>query len=251
MPDAGAAHSIGMSMLPRTILSLLLLASCTAGPASTSTTSPPTMPASAATTTAPPKTNDATTMDLFCGVLSENTITSGQGSGPNTFELRPATSVRTGTIGSARFGGWASPDRPALGTYVCVWLRQGAPMGGFRSRVRSGEPAYIAEILPNGLILPQGCAYVGIPTTDRDGVSVIWKVDCGATANRDARGTLGPAFTQQGWTSCGSGLASEIWRQDTSRLTVSEGSGSPGEYPTLTQRLYYIGGGAPTGAGCS
>jgi hypothetical protein len=37
------------------------------------------------TATAPTKTNDATTKDLFCGVPSANTITSGQGSGPNTF----------------------------------------------------------------------------------------------------------------------------------------------------------------------
>lgn len=85
------------------------------------------------------KVNDPNTKDLFCGPLAENTITSGQGSGPNTFELRPATSVRTGALSSARFGGWVSSDRPALGTYVCVWLLQGAPMGGFESQVRPGE----------------------------------------------------------------------------------------------------------------
>jgi hypothetical protein len=132
-------------------------------------------------------------------VLSANTITSGQGSGPNTFELRPTTSVRTGTISSARFGGWVSSDRPALGSYVCVWLSQGAPMGGFLSQVRAGEPGYIAEGLPIGFVLAQGCSYVGQPTTDGDAISVLWKVDCGATANRSARGPLSPALTQQGW----------------------------------------------------
>ena len=208
------------------------------------------MAAPTATPTTPTKTNNPTTNDLFCGVLTENTITSGQGSGPNTFELRPTTSVRTGTLGSARFGGWLSVDRPALGTYVCVWLGQGAPIGGFESQVRSGDPGYIAEILPNGFALAQGCAYVGQATSEPDGLAVIWKVDCGAIANRSARGTLAPAFKQQGWSSCASGLASEIWRKDTSRLTVSEGSGSPGEYPTLTQRLYYTGGGGPSNAGC-
>lgn len=206
-------------------------------------------------TTIPPSPGGrrASTRDLFCGVLAANTITSGQGSGPNTFELRPTTSVRTGTVGSARFGApdsWVSADRPALGTYVCVWLTQGAPMGGFESQVRSGEPGYIAQILPNGFVLPQGCAYIGLPTADAEGLAVSWKVDCGATANRNARGTLGPSFTQQGWVSCASGLASEIWRKDTSRLTVSEGSGAPGEYPTLTQRLFYTGGGGPANAGC-
>lgn len=188
--------------------------------------------------------------DLFCGVLAANTVTSGQGSGPNTFELRPATSVRTGTVGSTRFGGWVSPDRPALGTNVCVWLLQGAPVGGYESQVRSGESGYIAQVLPNGFALPQGCAYVGNPTSDAEGLAVSWKVDCGPTANRDARGMLRTAFSQQGWVSCASGLASEIWRKDTSRLTVSEGSGAPGEYPTLTQRLFYTGGGGPANAGC-
>ncbi len=188
--------------------------------------------------------------DLFCGVLAANTITSGQGSGPNTFELRPATSARTGTIGSTRFGGWVSADRPGLSTYVCVWLIQGAPMGGFESQVRAGESGYIAQILPNGFALAQGCTYIGTPTSDAEALAVTWKVDCGATANRDARGMLRIAFTQQGWVSCASGLASEIWRKDTSRLTVSEGSGAPGEYPMLTQRLYYTGGGGPANAGC-
>lgn len=224
-----------------------------------SPTSSPTPTATVAIATSSPlATSPATTIppsstrDLFCGVLAANTITSGQGSGPNTFELRPTTSVRTGTVGSARFGAdsWVSADRPALGTYVCVWLTQGAPMGGFESQVRSGEPGYIAQILPNGFVLPQGCAYIGLPTADAEGLAVSWKVDCGATANRNARGTLGPSFTQQGWVSCASGLASEIWRKDTSRLTVSEGSGAPGEYPTLTQRLFFTGGGGPANAGC-
>jgi len=225
-----------------------------APPSATPAPSAPT--ATALPTASPVATSPATTVpasstrDLFCGVLAANTITSGQGSGPNTFELRPTTSVRTGTVGSARFGGWVSGDRPALGTYVCVWLTQGAPMGGFESQVRSGESGYIAQILPNGFVLPQGCAYIGLPTADAEGLAVSWKVDCGATANRNARGTLGPSFTQQGWVSCASGLASEIWRKDTSRLTVSEGSGAPGEYPTLTQRLFYTGGGGPANAGC-
>jgi hypothetical protein len=202
-----------------------------------------------ATATATPvaKTFDPTRNDLYCGALSENRITSGQGSGPNTFELRPTTSVRTGTVGSVLFGGWIAPDRPSLGTYVCVWLSQGVPMAGFESQVPSGQPGYIAEILPNGFALPQNCAYVGLPTSEGDGVSVVWKVDCGATANRSARATLAPALTQQGWTSCASGLASEIWRKSTSRLVIAEGSGAAGEYPTMTQRLYPT---VPNNAGC-
>ena len=201
-----------------------------------------------AATTATPAAN--VNNDLFCGELSPNTIASGQGSGPNTFELRPTTSLRTGTVGSVRFGGWITPDRPALGTYVCAWLVRGAPIFGFQSRVFAADPGYIAEILPNGFALPQGCAYVGRPTSDADGGAVLWKVDCGTVPNRSIRGTLAPAFTQQGWVSCASGLATEVWRKDTSRLTVLEGSGAAGEYPSLTQRLYLTGGGGPPNAGC-
>ena len=235
-----------MKSVFRAVLPVILLASCgsTVGtplPAPTATT--PTTPA----VTATPVANTAS--DLFCGQLSSNTITSGQGSGPNTFELRPTTSLRTGTVGSVRFGGWVT-DRPPFGTYVCVWLAQGAPVSGFQSQVRSGDAGYIAEVLPNGLALPKSCAYVGPPTSDRDGLAVVWKVDCGPAPNRDIRGTLAPTFTQQGWLSCASGLATEIWRKDTSRLTVAEGSGAPGEYPLLTQRLYLTGGGGPANAGC-
>ncbi|MDQ2914484.1 MAG: hypothetical protein M3T56_14690 [Chloroflexota bacterium] len=246
-------HRGGVNTPRAVMLAALLLTSCggsvgTAGPGPTFTTINPT-PASA-TSTLPTKTNDASANELVCGVLSANSITSGQGSGLNTFELRPSTSSRIGTVGSTLFGGWISADRPGLGTYVCVRLGRGAPMAGFLSQVRSGESGYIAEVLPNGLALPQGCAYVGLPTTDADAVAVIWKADCGAAANRNARGTLGPSFTQQGWSSCASGLATEIWRKDTSRLTVSEGSGSPGEYPTLSQRIFLTGGGGPSNAGC-
>lgn len=224
------------------LLAALLVASCGD---SAGTAAPMTATLASATSTPPLKTIDASMYELSCGVLSANSITTGQGSGANTFELRPSTNLRTGTLGSTLFGGWVGPDRPALGTYVCVSLGRGVPMAGFLSRVAAGEPGYIAAILPNGLALPQSCAYVGLPTTDADAVAVTWKADCGAAANRDARGTLGPAFIQQGWSSCANGLATEIWRKDTSRLTVSEGTGAPGEYPTLTQRRVLTGGGCP------
>ena len=218
----------------------IVVAACgsTAGPGSASpyvTSSP-----AAVNTIAPaPSTtvSHTSTQDLFCGVLSANTVTFGQGSGANTFELRPTNSVRTGTLGSARFGGWVSA--PALGTYVCVWLDQGAPMGGYVSRALPGEPGYIADIVPNLFTLPSGCTYVAVPTTDADQVTVRWQFDCGVTANRDARGAVGPAFTKQGWTMCASGLANQTWRQSTSRLTVSEGAGGPGGYPVLVQSVVY------------
>lgn len=185
--------------------------------------------------------------EVFCGTLSPNTILSGQGSGSNVVELRPATSERTGAISSTRFG-WTDP--PPFGTYVCVSLALGAPFSGFRSAIAPGDSAYIAEIVPTGFVLPPSCRYVGLPTVPENEPAVIWKFDCGVSANRDARGALRAAFTQQGWISCASGLATEIWRKDLSRLTIAEGSGSPNEYPTMTQRLFYTGGGGPANAGC-
>jgi hypothetical protein len=67
-------------------------------------------------------------------------------------------------------------------------------------------------------------------------VQTEWKIDCGA-ANNNARGVLGAALTRQGWTSCGSGLASAQWRKTDVMLTVSESSLAPGDYPRLTQSL--------------
>lgn len=89
--------------------------------------------------------------------------------------------------------------------------------------------------IPIGFVLPATCSYVGAPVVGSD--SSQWKFDCGAMANRDARGTLAPAFQQQGWSSCGVGLGNATWKKFDFRLTVSEGSGAaaPDGLPTLTQ----------------
>jgi len=47
-------------------------------------------------------------------------------------------------------------------------------------------------------------------------------VDCGAARNRSARDTAGAALAQQGWTSCGSGLASATWSKGATMIGVSE-----------------------------
>ena len=84
-------------------------------------------------------------------------------------------------------------------------------------------------------VLPAGCSLVGAPIVGSDYSQ--WQFDCGTAANRDARGTLAPALTQQGWTSCGVGLGSGTWKKGDLRLIVTEGSGVPGPsgFPTLTQ----------------
>lgn len=86
-----------------------------------------------------------------------------------------------------------------------------------------------------GFALPSGCAYAASPVVGTDGSQ--WKFDCGSTANRDARGTLAPAFMAQGWSACGVGLASGTWMKGDLRLIVTEGSGgaAPAGLPTLTQ----------------
>ena len=88
---------------------------------------------------------------------------------------------------------------------------------------------------PLGFVLPPTCSYIGAPSVGPDLSQ--WKFDCGTTANRDARGALGPSFARQGWTSCGAVTATATWINGPVRLVVSEGSGSAGEagLPTLGQ----------------
>lgn len=95
------------------------------------------------------------------------------------------------------------------------------------SAVQSPAPTAI------GFVLPAGCSYVGSPVVGTDQTQ--WQFTCGSAADTNARGALAPAFTQQGWVSCGAGLANATWAKGTNRLIVSEGSGAPGEYPKLSQ----------------
>ncbi len=98
---------------------------------------------------------------------------------------------------------------------------------------------------PIGFVLPATCAYAGSAVVGTDQTQ--WKFDCGSTANRDARGTLAPAFTQQGWTSCGAVTATATWINGPVRLIVSEGSGAPGEIglPMLSQTARSGGAACP------
>lgn len=88
--------------------------------------------------TPPVKTNDPAATIVRCGTLAPNLVASGQGSGPNTYELQTP-----GGASVARFF-WPTGQSP-LGTYLCTRLIPGAPMSGFDSLVRPGEPGYIAQ----------------------------------------------------------------------------------------------------------
>jgi hypothetical protein len=301
-------------------IALLYVMRSQAPPAIPAGSGSPTATAATATTPAPtgstnPPTPTVVASLVRCGMLAANSITSGQGSGPNTFELRSPTGVSI-----ARFG-WPGSGQPALGTYICVRLIAGAPIGGFGGLVGPGEPGYIASswaatcgtvsdlvaststaggsfVLsspgraplkvalsaanpppgelsgyicasiygtgapmaffaglwppatagfipegtlpatkaspsPDGFALPQSCIYIAPPVVGTDQKE--WSIDCGATANRDARGTLAPVLTQQGWTSCGSVTATATWAKGTTRLLIVESSGSPGDYPRIVQ----------------
>src|SRR5258708_36302887 len=107
------------------------------------------------------------------------------------------------------------------------------PISGF---VNEGTyPATMAKPAPPGFVLPQACAFVRPPEIGADQTS--WWVDCGAEANRSARGTLGTALGQQGWTSCGPAAATELFFKGTVRIGVVESSRAPGDYPRVTQEL--------------
>lgn len=69
------------------------------------------------------------------------------------------------------------------------------------------------------LELPSGCRQIGsshIGDTDE------YRIDCGMPRNASARDTLVPAFSAQGWSSCGSGLASGSWMKGDIMIVVSE-----------------------------
>jgi hypothetical protein len=132
--------------------------------------------------------------------------------------------------------------RIGVAGYVCVGVLAGVPyplLDGFFPHGTPGfvepgvVPATAAVPAPTGFVLPAACAFVAPPVVNADQTD--WKIDCGAANNNNARGTFGPALAQQGWTSCGAGLAAAQWRKNDVMLSVSESSLAPGDYPRLTQ----------------
>lgn len=87
---------------------------------------------------------------------------------------------------------------------------------------------------PIDFVLPQTCVFVGDPEVGSE--RTVWRYDCGQERNRDARAALRDALVNQGWTACGPALANETWLKGGLALTVSESSGSPGDYPRFSQR---------------
>ncbi len=128
----------------------------------------------------------------------------------------------------------------SMGGYMCMGLDAGSPypiFGGAEAGstvIPEGRfPASRSMPAPVSFTIPQACVYVAPPLVGADQSD--WKVDCGAEANRNARGTLAPALTQQGWTLCAAVTATATWAKGTTRLGIAESSLAPGEYPRITQ----------------
>jgi len=191
----------------------------------------------ATATTSPTSTAAASARATFasiCGTVSDFVGDNAQTNGSFVLNSPGRAPLRI-TIPAGRLGGSASG-------YVCIGVLAGVPYplfdGFFTSGtvgfVNSGSvPATVALPAPTGFVLPQACAYVvppvvGVAQTD-------WKIDCGAANNNNARGSLGPALAQQGWISCGAGLATEQWRKENLMLSVVESSLAAGDYPRFSQ----------------
>jgi photosystem II stability/assembly factor-like uncharacterized protein len=56
-----------------------------------------------------------------------------------------------------------------------------------------------------------------------------WRFDCAEANNTNARAALNAPLTGKGWRICATGLASAMWGKAELMVTVSEGSGIPGE----------------------
>lgn len=214
----------------------VLVAACTAPVVTPS----PTPSATVATTASPSPTpaGVATTPGTFaavCGTISDYVSDNPQTNG--SFVLNsPGRAPLKITIPAGRLGGGS------VSGYVCIGVLAGVPYPlfdviftiGNAGFVGSGTvPTTFALPAPTGFTLPQACAYVVPPVVGADQTD--WKVDCGAANNNNARGTLGPALAQQGWTSCGAVTATERWRKNDVMLGVAESSLAAGDYPRLSQ----------------
>ncbi len=211
-------------------------ATSTPAPAS----SPPTTPSPVVTASPAPTAQPGppSSWASVCGTVSDDVASTSTTNGSLVLNSpgRPPLKITDLFLTSPR-----SPGGGIAG-YICTSLQAGVPnpiFGGLWTPNTAGFvaegtlPATKANPPPTGFVVPQTCAYVVPPLVGGDQNE--WKVDCGADANRNARGTLAPALTQQGWTSCGVGLGTASWAKGTARLFIAESSMSPGDYPKLTQ----------------
>lgn len=235
MSDRGYWRALAVAAL----LGLLVVAVLFAGVRSesispavgTSATSAPVSPATpAATFAVPPIFASA------CGTVSDRVARAGATNATFLLNSPGRSPLKIASTGNAPV------DAVVPGGYVCLLLTAGVPLPIFDGLIGRLMPGFVAEgtfpatatqPAPTGFVLPQACAFVAAPVVGTDYTT--WAVDCGAQANHDARGTLGPPLTQQGWTGCAIGLGSMQVKKNDVMLGVQESTLAPGEYPGLTQ----------------
>lgn len=103
---------------------------------------------------------------VYCGVVAANSVSSGQGSGPRTFELR----VTSGPGGGGRFSVPESIALPPIGSYLCGVFAQGAPMNALLTVLRPGDPGYIGA---GGLPSTSTAAGSSVPALPLAGVLLV------------------------------------------------------------------------------
>ena len=221
------------------VLLVVSAVACTPSPVPASSPSPSrsaTVGATAAPTPSAAASRAPGTFAAVCGTVSDF-VADGTQNGSLVLNSPGRDPLRL-TIPAGRLGGGGV----GIGSYACVGVLTGVPYPLFDGFATSGTPGFVnpgvlpataASPAPTGFVLPQACAYVAAPVVGTDQTD--WKIDCGAPNNNNARGTFAPALTQQGWTSCGAGLAAAQWRKNDVMLSVSESSLAPGDYPRLTQ----------------
>jgi photosystem II stability/assembly factor-like uncharacterized protein len=120
-----------------------------------------------------------------------------------------------------------------------VRAQEGSASTNFLARTIDGALTWqrLPIVIPTNehfpIALPSGCRILStVPGTDR----VEWRLDCGAAMNANARGTLAPVLSGDGWRLCGSGLATATWSKGDAQLSISEASGVSGEGFVVARR---------------
>lgn len=192
----------------------------------------------AAVTPVPLATSTASVWALACGTVSDLVSTTTTANGSLVLNS-PGRAPLTITLTPPRW----NPEARVAG-YICALLDAGVPRPIFAGLSVPGTaeayaepgtyPATRAKPSPTGFVLPQTCAFIRPPEVGPDQTS--WSVDCGAQLNNNARGTIGAALMQQGWTACGPATATETYYTGAMRIVVVESSLAPGDYPRFAER---------------
>lgn len=218
---------------------LVLTVACSGPPPDVSASLQPTRPASAIATAAATVSVPARFAGV-CGTMSDG-VQISRGRATFTLNAPGRAPLKITSTDPAPIDAMV-PTGIAQSGYVCLLLDAGVPLPTFAGLIGPGMPGYVVQGTvpatstnpsPTGFALPQACAFVAPPTVGTD--TTVWLVDCGTQANHDARGMLGPAFAQQGWTSCAIGLGSMWVKRNGVMLGVTESTLAPGDYPRLTQ----------------